>query len=173
MPSCDECGLMFEHVFDLMRHVKRWCPENNNLKRKSEDDNDGIPFKRSKIDIQIEDGEDIAFNTLDISEREATEDQWEAKVDKYLNDGMTESEAKHKANRKLREDELHKFMWKYENLVQYLLQLGVGKLHSVVMHMGDELIEDGMDYKKAIKITVRKYRHFIENFLDKIAEEEE
>jgi hypothetical protein len=69
MPSCDECGLMFEHVFDLMRHVKRWCPENNNLKRKSEDDNDGIPFKRSKIDIQIEDGEDIAFNTLDISER--------------------------------------------------------------------------------------------------------
>ena len=41
------------------------------------------------------------------------------------------------------------------------------------MHMVDELIEDGIDYKKAIKITVRKYRHFFENFLDEIAEEEE
>jgi hypothetical protein len=28
-------------------------------------------------------------------------------------------------------------------------------------------------YKKAIKITVRKYRHFFENFLDEIAEEED
>jgi hypothetical protein len=56
MPSCDECGLMFENVSDLMRHLKRWCPENNDFKRKREDDNDGIPFKRSKIDVQIEDG---------------------------------------------------------------------------------------------------------------------
>ena len=47
---------MFENVSDLMRHLKRWCPENNDFKRKREDDNDGIPFKRSKIDVQIEDG---------------------------------------------------------------------------------------------------------------------
>ena len=145
---------MFENVSDLMRHVKRWCPENNKLKRKREDDNDDIPFKRFKIDVQIEDGEDISFNKLARSVREETEDQWEAKVDKYLNDGMTDSEAKHQASRKLREDELHKFLWKYENLVQYLLQLRIGKLHSMVMHMIDELIEDGMDYKKAIQITV-------------------
>ena len=84
-----------------MRHVKRWCPENSNLKRKREDDNDGIPFKRYKIDVQIEDGDDIAFNKLARSTREETEDKWEAKVDKYLNDGVTESEAKYKANRKL------------------------------------------------------------------------
>ena len=54
--------------------------------------------------------------------------------------------------------------------MQYLLQLRVGKLHSMVMDMVDELIEDGMDYKKAIKITVRKYRHLFENFLDEIAD---
>jgi hypothetical protein len=51
MHSCDECELMFENVSDLMRHVKRWCPENNDLKRKRED---GIPFKRSKIHVQID-----------------------------------------------------------------------------------------------------------------------
>jgi hypothetical protein len=157
---------MFENVSDLMRHVKRWCPENSNLKPKREDDNDGIPFKRYKIDVQIEDGDDIAFNKLARSTREETEDQWEAKVDKYLNDGVTESEAKYKANRKLRQDELHKFVWKYKILVQYLLQLWVGKLHSIVKHMVDELIEDGMDYKKDIQFTVRKYRHIFENLLD-------
>jgi hypothetical protein len=80
MPSCDECGLMFENVSDLMRHVKQWCPENNDFKRKREDDNDGIPFKRSKIDVQIEDGEDIAFNKLARLAREETKDHWNEKV---------------------------------------------------------------------------------------------
>ena len=89
---------------------------------------------------------DIAFNKLARSAREETEDQWEAKVDKYLNDGMTESEAKHKANRKLRDDELHKFLWKNETLLQYLLQLRVGKLHSMVMDMVDEIIEEASDF---------------------------
>ena len=59
---------------------------------------------------------------------------------------MTESEAKHKANRKLRDDELHKFLWKNETLLQYLLQLRVGKLHSMVMDMVDEIIEEASDF---------------------------
>jgi hypothetical protein len=35
------------------------------------------------------------------------------KVDKYLDEGMAEDEAKHKANRNFREEELDKFMLKY------------------------------------------------------------
>ena len=27
MVSCNECGLMFEDVYDLQRHIKNWCPE--------------------------------------------------------------------------------------------------------------------------------------------------
>jgi hypothetical protein len=37
MPSCDDCGLIFENISDLARHMNRWCPENNDLKRKRED----------------------------------------------------------------------------------------------------------------------------------------
>ena len=28
MPSCDECGILFENSHDLQRHVRTWCPEN-------------------------------------------------------------------------------------------------------------------------------------------------
>jgi hypothetical protein len=28
MPSYDDCGLVFENVHHLQRHVKKWCPEN-------------------------------------------------------------------------------------------------------------------------------------------------
>lgn len=38
LPSCDDCGLVFENVHDLQRHVKKWCPENVLPKRKREDE---------------------------------------------------------------------------------------------------------------------------------------
>ena len=38
--------------------------------------------------------------------REANEDKWESKVDKYVNDGLTEEEARLKVNQKLNGIEL-------------------------------------------------------------------
>ena len=121
-------------------------------------------LKRSKIDVQIEDGEDMAFKTLARLAREETKNHWHEKVDRYLDEGMVEDKAKYKANRKLREDELGKFMLKYDNLMQYLMQVRAGKIHSKVTKLTNELIEDGMDYKKAIKIAIRKYRFFFRTF---------
>lgn len=34
MPSCDDCGIVFENMHDLQRHIKTWCPKNDSLKRK-------------------------------------------------------------------------------------------------------------------------------------------
>jgi hypothetical protein len=31
---------MFENIPDLARHMNRWCPENNDLKRKRDEDED-------------------------------------------------------------------------------------------------------------------------------------
>ena len=95
----------------------------------------------------------MAFNKLARLAREETKDHWDEKVDKYLD------EAKHKANRNFREEELDKFMLKYENLMQYLMQVRAGRIHSKVTKLTHELVEDGMDYRRAIKITIRKYRH--------------
>ena len=27
MPSCDDCGLVFDSIHDVLKHVKSWCPE--------------------------------------------------------------------------------------------------------------------------------------------------
>lgn len=32
MPSCDDCGIIFDTMHDVQRHVKRWCPENGKRK---------------------------------------------------------------------------------------------------------------------------------------------
>ena len=33
VPSCDDCGLVFNNAHDLQRNIKRWCPEST-FKRK-------------------------------------------------------------------------------------------------------------------------------------------
>lgn len=51
MSSCDDCGLLFENIHDLQRHVKRWCPEIFSLKKKrgDKDDKNQPPPKRLLI----------------------------------------------------------------------------------------------------------------------------
>jgi len=175
MPSCDECGLIFENISDLARHMNRWCPENNDLRRKREDDEDDYKeSKKARLEEQtiIDEGEDIAFTKLAELAREANEDKWEAKVDKYVNDGLTEEEARLKANRKLNGVDLDQFMSSYGTLIQYILQLKNGKLYSKVMKVVDNLLEDGMDYKKAVKVAIREYKHVLENYLDEVIDNE-
>jgi len=41
-----------------------------------------------------------------------------------------------------------------------------------VINLVDDLVQDGMDYKKAIKIAVRKYKHMLENYLDEVIDNE-
>ena len=175
MPSCDDCGLMFENIPELARHMNRCYPENNDLKRKREDDEDDYKeSKKSRLDEQtiIDEGEDVAFTKLAELAREANADKWESKVDKYVNDCLTEEEARLKTNQKLNGVHLDQFMSRYGTLIAYVLQLMNGKLHSKVMKVVDDLLEDVMDYKKGIKVAIRKYKHMLENYLDEVIDNE-
>jgi hypothetical protein len=61
--------------------MNRWCPENNDLKRKREDKEDDYNrSKKSRLDEQtiIDEGEDVAFTKLAELAREANEDTWES-----------------------------------------------------------------------------------------------
>jgi hypothetical protein len=40
------------------------------------------------------------------------------------------------------------------------------------MKVVDDLLEDGMDYKKAVKVAIRKYKHMLENYLDEVIDNE-
>ena len=95
MVFCDDCGLVFESTHDLQRHIKRFCPENDNRKRKLPLDNyKESPEKNSRVyhtDDFIPNHENDSFNTSteedyfkrmrqqNISENENT---WSEKVEK-------------------------------------------------------------------------------------------
>ena len=165
--------VVFESVPDLARHMNKWCPENNDLKRKREIEDEDIPSKKSRVnEIDIEGGEDMAFIKLAELAREANADIWEEKVDKYMDGDMNEDHAISKANRKLKDDDMGQFLSRYSSLVEYLLQLQNGKLHGKVMKMITELVNDGMDTVKAVKVAIRKYKPMLESYLDEAIENE-
>ncbi|CAG2256803.1 unnamed protein product [Mytilus edulis] len=173
MPSCDDCGVVFESVPDLARHMNRWCPENNDLKRKRGNEDEDIPSKKPRVnEIDIEDGEDTAFIKLAELAREANEDVWKEKLDKYIDGNMSEDHARRKANRKLKDEDIDQFLSRYSSLVQYLLQLQNGKIHDKVMNKITELVNDDMDYEKAIKVAIRKYKPQLEIYLDEVIDNE-
>ena len=71
------------------------------MKRKRKDDDDD--YKESKMERLeeqpiIDEGGYIAFAKLAELAREASEDKWQSIVDKYVNDVLTEEEARLKAN---------------------------------------------------------------------------
>jgi hypothetical protein len=40
------------------------------------------------------------------------------------------------------------------------------------MKVVDILLEDGMDYTKAVKVAIREYKHVLENYLDEVIDNE-
>jgi hypothetical protein len=91
-------------------------------------------------------------------------------VDKYVKDELIEEEAR--TNRKLNDEYLEQFMSRNASLIQYILQLKDGRLHLKIMKLVDDLVQDGMDYNKAVKIAMRKHKHMLENYLDEVIDNE-
>ena len=91
-------------------------------------------------------------------------------MDKYVKDELIEEEAR--TNRKLNDEYLEQFMSRYASLIQYILQLKDGRLHLKIMKLVDDLVQDGMDYNKAVKIAMRKHKHMLENYLDEVIDNE-
>ena len=63
-------------------------------------------------------------------------------------------------------------MSKYTGLIQYILQLKDGRLYLKVMKLVDELVQDCMDYNKAIQIAIPKHKHMWGNYLDEVIDNE-
>ena len=69
MPSCDDCGLLFETMHDLQRHVKTWCLENTAKRRMDEDK--APPSKRRALeDTRHHEDEKMAFNDMMVDAKE-------------------------------------------------------------------------------------------------------
>lgn len=97
---------------------------------------------------------------------DSTTEEWDKKYNKYIQDGMSENEAKGKANKKLKEVDLKLLMNKYVQVIKYILQLKNGKLHKKVMAKVQLYIDDGYDWMRAIKMVVGKYKHELQSLIE-------
>ncbi|KAK3106137.1 hypothetical protein FSP39_013511 [Pinctada imbricata] len=175
MSSCDDCGIVFENVHDLQRHIKKWCPENEDRKRKREDiEGDEVVFKKVKESDNIEeedeeeeeDHEDQVFDALMDKASTDNEEVWEEKYNKYLKEGMNDSKAESKANEKMKGIYMKDFMAKYANLIEYSLLLRNGSIHKQIMDDIEEFIDEGYDIHHATKLSLNKNRHLLEEMWD-------
>ncbi|KAL5014974.1 hypothetical protein ScPMuIL_009244 [Solemya velum] len=175
MPSCDDCGLIFENNNDLQNHVRRWCSVQNNFERRLSDE-EYIPCKRMRYsesdtdesDEPTSDGDRENEVYSDLAEKVKTlnETKWLQKVAKYESEGMDTNKAKEKADVKLREEDLQAFISGYGMIISYILKLNGGFSHSKIMNKIENFMERNVDEERAIRMVLRKYKHHFEEFLD-------
>ena len=173
--ACDDCGLLLENIHDLQRHVKNWCPEKDfTLKRKrpSEETVEEIPLKHQRrvhmTDKNYNDQEADAYKQMLRCAKGRFKKDWEEKYDEYIERGMTEKEAKRKADAKLENRNVKEFMLNYKTIIRYLLKLRGGHLHREVIKKVEELLERGYNDVKAIQMAVKVFQHNLEGYLEAI-----
>lgn len=126
MPSCDDCGVVFENHHDLQSHVKNWCPQQMSLKRLAPEVEEDVFRKRYRYDDENDDMdsgsnydsdlENDAFGQMVKLVRARKEDEWSRKVDKYEQEGLGTREAEQKANKKLQDVDMRQFLQIYGTL---------------------------------------------------------
>jgi hypothetical protein len=120
---CDDCGLVFQNVQNLQSHIKKGCIEQS-FKRKREGEEDGFlpAFKKIK---KVSD-ETEAFNRMMDKARKVSEDDWHKRVDKYIEGGLNEKEAKKKADERMHTIDMKSFYKLYDSSLLSLIQLNGG-----------------------------------------------
>ena len=179
MPSCDDCGLVFDDMHDVQRHVKNWCPENEK-KRKHEDGEDDLPTKKlmtlvkSKDDDSSNDPliqlafENKTFEVIAFKVKYQNEDEWYAKRQKYIDNGYTEKEAEEKGNEKLKPKHMNLFIKEYGILIGNVIRLQNGNLHSRVMKIVRFYLDQKYDFERAVKMAILKFKNELEMHIDDI-----
>ena len=167
--SCDSCGIVLSDIHNLQTHVKDWCPARS-LKRKREDisENRDTPPLKKWITDQSDPirQERTAFRNLMKVSKMDNEAEWSELVNKYENKGMKEEEAKTKVEAKLKAKDMNGFFKNYGNVLYYLLDLRNGTVHKKIMERVEDFIKDGYDAKRAISMSLKKYKGYIEATLE-------
>ena len=173
MPSCDDCGLLFENIHNLQKHVKNWCHESSKRKRENDEFLIESP-KKPKLDEWMhydsddsmddyESEEKKVFHDLMDKVRTCNEKEWNQKYGKYRNEGMTKDEAHDKAEEKMLEKDLKQFNQEYGQIIKYILQLRRGRVHEKVMDDVTDFLDEGNDKQKAINLALCKNRYLFED----------
>ena len=181
MPFCDDCGLVFENIHSLQKHVKNWCRESN--KRKQGNDEftyespkkpklDDVEWMRlesdDSMDSDVKSKEKNVFYQLINKVRIRNEKEWDQKYGKYQKEGMTNEDAHAKAEEKMLDKDLKQFNQEYGSLIKSILQLRNGQVHEKVMDDVRDFLDEGNDIQKAINLALYKNRYLFEEMLSSL-----
>ena len=179
VPSCDDCGIMFVSIHDLQNHIKTWCPENHefNLKRKHENEMDNVRFMKRTREVyrhspgknegtDDDSSEDKYFKRIVVRAKNNNEEEWQKKKAKYIENGLSKKEAEEKAYDKINVLDITEFLNEYGRTIRNILELRNGSLHAKVMDSIRQYMLDGFDQTKAIRMTLRKFKHELEEYFE-------
>jgi hypothetical protein len=144
MPSCDDCGVLFETVHDLQRHVKRWCPKRDreSLKRHRENDDEDDTeddvyrtAKKPKIEKERKQNERKVYDALVVLSQKANGPAFQSINTKYVEEKGTDAgKARVKAEDKLWDSDLNIYLNKYAVLIDQYTNFEHGPLHKRIMN---------------------------------------
>jgi hypothetical protein len=98
--------------------------------------------------------------------RKESEDDWYTRVDKYIEGGLNEKEAKKKADERMHTIDMKPFYELYGSFLLSLIQLNGGPIHEKVMSDIDKFIEKGCDNNQSIKMPLHKELYKFEAIWD-------
>ena len=165
MPSCDDCGLLFETIHDLQRHIKTWCPENT-AKRRMDDDIAPPPKRRAREDTHNHKDEKMAFNDMMVDAKDIIRTKWLAMFKDSVNEGMTDTDVREKTETAMKGKELNVLVKDYAKFLHILFLLRHGSIHEQVVQEVEDLSQTGNPRQKAIKMAIAKNKRLIENTID-------
>ena len=115
---------MYASPVDLQRHLNRGCPE-------ADTDSESSPPKRPRIE---EESDEPAFEDL-INEAyyDKFDDLYNEKVEKFIDDGMSDERAKQEASDMLRPKYRKALMKKYKEFLETLYYMKHSPLHYKVL----------------------------------------
>ena len=166
MISCDECGLLFDNITNLQRHVKTWCSNSDTLKRAEVRMDNKPDVAVVDMDSDVESDESEFFSKISKIAWRNLEDDLEKKENKYKERGLSLRDAEKKAHEKITKHVISEFMSEYAEVINDILLLRNGKLHGKVIETVDKHIREGVSNVKAIRMTVRKYKYRIVEYLE-------
>lgn len=173
--ACDDCGLLFDSIHDVQRHVKNWCQENGrNNKRKSDSESEP-DLKRMRVqDSDEEDDNEEGFINLWKTVKSRGEDKYQQLYDQYTANGENDHDAQEMADERMATYNRRKFGDLYSSfLTCYFFPLKNNGLHRQIVSDIDKLHTKGVSVTTAVKGVLRKYRHQLQDLCDGFANDED
>jgi hypothetical protein len=172
--SCDDCGVMFENVHDLQRHVKRSCPEKMvDEQEKDNTDDMNIPHKW-ETSHNIGPNEDIHDNVgFQRLRRRTGQDVWDdqeeyvqSKLKEYIEKGMDEKSATKKSEMKTLSYEKARFRETYGRMLGYMHDFKKTHVHNEIVKTIEELRRNGV--KNPVSVALYKLDYMFSPLFDEI-----